>query len=134
MNGPWRAGRRVPGDGVSGCTSTWSRPCGSSWGRSRPTRCGCAVSATRDGALIRTLLERVRACGPIRAILLCTDGLASYPSLALRLFRTSERTGRCRRPRLALPAGLLITQAITRCTQRHVASVEHWGVHGTRDA
>jgi len=95
---------------------------------------GGVVSATRDGALIRALLERVRACGPVRAVLLCTDGLASYPSQALRLFRTAEWTGRRGRPRLALPAGLLIAQAIKRYTQRRVASVEHRVVRGTADA
>ena len=95
---------------------------------------GGVVSATRDGVLIRALLERVRACGPVQAILLCTDGLASYPSQALRLFRTAERTGRRGRPRLALPDGLLIAQAIKRYTQRRVASVEHRVVRGTADA
>jgi transposase-like protein len=95
---------------------------------------GGVVSATRDGALIRALLERVRACGPVRAVLLCTDGLASYPSQALRLFRTAERTGRRGRPRLALPDGLLIAQAIKRYTRRRVASVEHRVVRGTLGA
>src|SRR5215213_11616780 len=95
---------------------------------------GGGVSATRDGALIRALLERVRACGPVRAVLLCTDGLASYPSQALRLFRTAERTGRRGRPRLALPDGLLIAQAIKRYTRRRVASVEDRVVRGTLGA
>ena len=95
---------------------------------------GGVVSASRDGALIRALLERVRACGSVQGLLLCTDGLASYPSQALRLFRTAERTGRRGRPRLALPAGLLIAQAIKRSTQRRVASVEHRVVRGTADA
>ena len=95
---------------------------------------GGVVSATRDGALIRALLERVRASGSVHAVLLCTDGLASYPSQALRLFRTAERTGRRGRPRLALPTGLLIAQTIKRYTQRRVASVEHRVVRGTLDA
>ncbi len=95
---------------------------------------GGVVGAARDGALIRALLERVRACGPVHAVLLCTDGLASYPSQALRLFRTAERTGRRGRPRLALPAGLLIAQAIKRYTQRRVAGVEHRVIRGTADA
>ena len=95
---------------------------------------GGVVSATRDGALIRALLERVQACGPVQAILLCTDGLASYPSQALRLFRIAEQTGRRGRPRLALPTGLLIAQTIKRYTQRRVASVEHRVVRGTLDA
>jgi transposase-like protein len=95
---------------------------------------GGVVSATRDGALIRALLERVRACGPVQAVLLCTDGLVSYASQALRLFRTAERTGRRGRPRLTLPTGLLIAQTVKRYTQRRVASVEHRVVRGTLDA
>jgi transposase-like protein len=95
---------------------------------------GGVVSAARDGRLIRTLLERVRACGPVQGLLLCTDGLASYPSQALRLFRTPERTGRRGRPRLALPDGLLIAQAIKRYTQRRVAGVEHRVIRGTTAA
>src|SRR5918997_40316 len=55
---------------------------------------GGVVRPTRDARLIRSLLERVRACGPVRAVLLCTDGLASYPKQALRVFRAPQRTGR----------------------------------------
>ena len=95
---------------------------------------GGAVSATRDRALIRGLLERVRACGPVQGLRLCTDGLASYPSQALRLFRTPERTGHRGRPQLLLATGLLIAQAIKRYTQRRVAGVEHRVVRGTADA
>jgi transposase-like protein len=95
---------------------------------------GGVVSAARDRALIRGLLERVRACGPVHAVLLCTDGLASYPSQALRLFRTPDRTGRRGRPRLVLAAGVLIAHVIKRYTQRRVASVEHRVVRGTADA
>jgi transposase-like protein len=92
---------------------------------------GGVVSAARDGALIRTLLERVRACGSGQALLLCTDGLLSYPKQALRLFRVPERTGRRGHPRMLLPAGLLVAQAIKRYTQRRVAGVERRVVRGT---
>jgi transposase-like protein len=92
---------------------------------------GGGVSATRDGALIRALLERVRACGPVRAVLLCTDGLISYPRQALRLFRVPRPTGRRGRPRLTLPPDLLIAQAIKRYAQRRVTGVEHRVVRGT---
>src|ERR1700738_4548161 len=44
---------------------------------------GGAVSATRDRLLIRAALMRVAACGPIAVLLLCTDGLSSYPRQAL---------------------------------------------------
>ena len=95
---------------------------------------GGVVSAARDGALIRALLERVRSRGPVHAVLLCTDGLASYPSQALRLVRSPVWTGRRGRPRLALPAGALIAQAIKRYTRRRVAGIELRVVRGTLDA
>ena len=45
------------------------------------------MSVSRDRDLIRALLSRVRACGLVRAVLLCTDGLASYPKAAIHLFK-----------------------------------------------
>jgi hypothetical protein len=95
---------------------------------------GGVVSATRDGRLIRALLERVRACGAVQAVLLCTDGLLSYPKQALRLFRVPERTGRRGHPRMLIPAGLLVAQAIKRYTQRRGAGVERRVVRGTAEA
>ena len=95
---------------------------------------GGVVSAHRDGALIRALLERVRACGPVHAFLLCTDGLAGYPKQALRLSRAAERTGRRGRPRLVLPDAVLVAQAIKRYAQRRLASVERRVVRGTAEA
>ena len=95
---------------------------------------GGAVSAARDGALIRTVLERVRACGPVRAVLLCTDGLASYPTQAFRVFRAPQRTGRVGRPRLRLPDGLLVAQVIKRYARRRLAGVERRVARGTADA
>ena len=95
---------------------------------------GGVVGAARDGAPIRALLERVRACGPVGAALLCTDGLASYPKQALRVFRTPQRTGRRGRPRRVLPDGLLVAQAIKRYVKRRVAAVERRVVRGTAEA
>ena len=95
---------------------------------------GGVVSAARDGALIRAPLERGRARGPVHAVLLCTDGLASYPRQARRLFRRPAQPGRRGRPRLTPPAGLLIAHAIKRYTRRRVASVERRVVRGTAEA
>jgi transposase-like protein len=95
---------------------------------------GGVVSTTRDGRLIRALLERVWACGPKQAVLLCTDGLLSYPKQALRVFRVPERTGRRGHPRMILPAGLLIAQMIKRYAQRRVVEVERRVVHGAEAA
>jgi hypothetical protein len=48
---------------------------------------GGVVSMRRDRDLIRTLLSRVRSCGLVRTVLLCTDGLAGYPKQAIHLFK-----------------------------------------------
>jgi transposase-like protein len=95
---------------------------------------GGDVSATRDRHLSRALLERVWASGTKRALLLCTDGLRSYPKQALRAFRPPERTGRSGHPRMLLPAGLLIAQMVKRYAQRRVVEVERRVVHGAEAA
>jgi hypothetical protein len=59
---------------------------------------GGVVSLRRDRDLIRKLLLRVRACGCVKTVLLCTDGLSSYPKEALRLFREALHTGRAGLP------------------------------------
>jgi hypothetical protein len=41
---------------------------------------GGVISGHHNGVLIRGLLLRVCACGPVESILLVTDGLASYKS------------------------------------------------------
>jgi transposase-like protein len=95
---------------------------------------GGVVSPTRDARLIRSLLARVWACGTKRALLLCTDGLLSYPTQALHVFRLPERTGRRGHPRMLPPAGLLIAQMIKRYAQRRMVEVERRVVHGAEVA
>ncbi len=84
---------------------------------------GGTVSAHRDKVLIRQLLERVRACGPARAVLLCVDGLSSYVTQARAVFREAQRTGRGGRPRLVLPSGVCIAQVVKRYARRRVVGV-----------
>ncbi len=73
---------------------------------------------------IRALLSRVRACALVRAVLLCTDGLASYPKAAIHLFREPLRTpGKPGRPRLVLPEGVMVAQAVKRHAKRRVVGV-----------
>jgi hypothetical protein len=82
---------------------------------------GGVVSMSRDRDLIRALLSsRVRSCGLVRAVLLCTDGLASYPKAAIHLFREPLRTGKPGRPRLILPKGVMIAQVIKSYAKRRV--------------
>jgi hypothetical protein len=95
---------------------------------------GGVVRVRRDRRLIRTLLERVRACGAFRSLLLCTDGLAAYPKQALSVLREPLRTGRRGRPRLLLPEGLMAAQVIKRYARRRVAGVVRRVVRGTQEA
>ncbi len=95
---------------------------------------GGVVSVRRDRDLIRALLSRVRACGLVRAVLLCTDGLASYPKAAIHLFREPLRTGRVGRPRLVLPEGVMIAQVIKRYAKRRVIGVVRRVVTGVGEA
>ncbi len=95
---------------------------------------GGAVSAHRDKRLIRALLERVRACGPTQALLLCVDGLSSYVSQARRVCREAVRAGGPGRPRLVLPTGVMIAQVVKHYAKRRVVDVARRVVQGTADA
>jgi hypothetical protein len=95
---------------------------------------GGVVSTTRDRRLIGALLAWVAACGAVARVLLCTDGLVSYPRQALRCFRQAVRTGRRGRPRLVLSAGVLIAQAVKHYAKRRVRAVERRIVRGSAAA
>jgi hypothetical protein len=72
------------------------------------------ISPHRDRALITELVQKVRACARRLALLVCVDGLASYVTAFLRVFRDPVRTGRRGRPRLVTDPSLLIGQLIKR--------------------
>lgn len=91
---------------------------------------GGVLSAHRDKGLIKGLLTRVGACGPVEGILLVTDGLASYASQAMRVFREPIRTGRVGRPRLVLAAGVMIARVKKRYRRKRVVGVVREVIHG----
>jgi hypothetical protein len=84
---------------------------------------GGVISHSRDRHLVRSLLIRVRSCGPVERILLVTDGLASYASQALHVFREPLHTGKVGRPRLVLAGGVMIARVIKRHERRRVVGV-----------
>jgi hypothetical protein len=95
---------------------------------------GGVISPHRDLILITTLVQLVRSCGRSLAILVCVDGLASYVTAFLHVFRDPVRTGHRGRPRLVLEEGLLLGQVVKRYVKRRVARVEHRVVRGTEVA
>jgi transposase-like protein len=81
---------------------------------------GGVISPHRDRALITELVQKVRACARSLALLVCVDGLASYVTASLRVFRDPVRRGRRGRPRLVTEPSLLIGQVIKRYARRRV--------------
>jgi hypothetical protein len=98
-----------------------------------PTRLwlGGVISGQRDLTLITCLVRRIRACAATPAILVCVDGLASYVTAFLKVFREPIRTGRRGRPRLVLPDGFQFAQVVKHSAKRHVVGVTRRVVHGT---
>jgi transposase-like protein len=61
---------------------------------------GAVTREQRDTALIRSLLQRVRACAGKALLLIVTDGFSAYPAAIRRAFRDPEPTEKRGRPRL----------------------------------
>jgi transposase-like protein/uncharacterized membrane protein (Fun14 family) len=101
-----------------------------------PSRLGLGgvISPHRARALVTELVHKVRACARSLAILVCVDGLASYVTALLRVFRDPLRTGRRGRPRLIVESGLLIGQVIKGYARRRGVKVVHRVVRGTATA
>lgn len=95
---------------------------------------GGVLSPQRDDRLIRTLMERVRACACSLAVLVCVDGLASYVTAVRRVFRVPVHTHKPGRPRLVLPPTVLLAQVIKHAKQRRVVGVTQRVVVGTGTA
>ncbi len=95
---------------------------------------GGVISPHRDRVLITSLVEQVRACAQSPAILVCVDGLASYVTAFLRVFRHPIYTGKRGRPRLVVEKGLLLGQVVKQYAQRRVVSVKQRVVRGTSEA
>lgn len=98
-----------------------------------PTRLwlGGVISRSRDLPLITRLVQRVRACAATPAVLVCVDGLASYVTAFLKVFRQPIYTGRRGRPRLVLPKGFQFAQVIKHAAKRRVVGITHRVVRGT---
>ncbi len=95
---------------------------------------GGVVSPHRAGALIRAVLQRVRACGPTQPVLLCADGLRSYVTQARRVFREVVRTGQAGRPPLVRPDGAMLAPVVKQYAKQRVVGVAHRVARGTADA
>ena len=95
---------------------------------------GGELSATRDGALVTALLRRVAACAASTALLVCVDGFSAYVGAVRTVFRVAVHTGRRGRPRLKLPATVLLAQVVKSHQGRRLVDVTRRVVFGTEEA
>jgi transposase-like protein/IS1 family transposase len=86
---------------------------------------GGAISTSRDTALIRRLVDLLRACAsPEHPLLVATDGLVTYVKAFGRAFRSKQYTGRVGAPRLIAWPKVVIGQVVKRYERRRVVDVE----------
>jgi hypothetical protein len=91
-----------------------------------------AISPQRDERLLTAVLQHVRAAARRgQAILFAVDGLASYPTAILKVFRDPEHTGRRGRPRLVVWADLHIVQVVKRHSGKVVTAVTRRVAYGS---
>jgi transposase-like protein len=93
---------------------------------------GGVVSPIRNLNLIQRLVDMVRlAWIPGRALLICVDGLASYPTAFWRAFREKVLTGRRGRPAYRLPERVCLGQVIKKHSGRKLVEVVRRVLWGT---
>ncbi len=95
---------------------------------------GGVIRARRDLALITAVVQMVRRAARGVASLVGVDGLASYGTAFVRVFRDPVRTGKAGRPRLAAIPGLLLGQVIKHHSGRRLVRVTRRAVLGTAAA
>ena len=95
---------------------------------------GGVVGQRRDLALITAVVAMVRRAAKGMAFLACVDGLASYVTALVRVFRDPVRAGRRGRPKLVAIPGLLLGQVIKHHSGRRLVDVTRRVVLGTAGA
>jgi transposase-like protein len=73
---------------------------------------GGTVGKQRDFSLLVRLAQLLGRCARRGALLLSSDGLASYPTAFARVFRTPQRTGQRGAPRLVVWPELTVVQVV----------------------
>lgn len=95
---------------------------------------GGVVGAHRDGKMILSLAQQVRACAKNWNFLLCVDGLSSYVSAFMSVFSWFVFTGLPGRPKRETVPGLMIAQVIKGYSKGRVKEVIRRIVRGSAEA
>lgn len=94
---------------------------------------GAVTSAHRDEALLTGLMQVVRACCQVGALLLCVDGMPLYRRVIRRVFRERERTGGPGQPRWQSWPELVLGQVRKRRERHRVVGVTRHLVLGSQE-
>jgi hypothetical protein len=92
---------------------------------------GAVAGSHRDATLIFRLLTLVHRCALVAPLLLAMDGLASYVSVARRVFRTRAHRGGRGAPRKVLWPELCLGQVIKHVQHKRVVAVLRRVAHGS---
>ena len=92
---------------------------------------GGVISQSRDGDLIRDLVQQVRRCARSLRVLVCVDGLSSYVTAFCRAFKETVHTGKRGGQPQRLPAGFLLGQVVKNAVRRRVVDVAQRAVIGS---
>ena len=96
---------------------------------------GGVAAPQRDRALIRGLMQQVRACALPRPLLICADGLVTYVNAIRQVFRDKvARSGQPGRRRLQPWRGVYIGQVVKTYARRRVVAVCQRIAQGRRPA
>lgn len=94
-----------------------------------------AISVHRDESLITQIIQHVRATARRHPpILFAVDGLASYVTAILKVFRDPVHTGQPGRPRLVVWTDLHIVQVVKHRVGRRRDSIDRRVAHGCQQA
>ena len=92
---------------------------------------GGVISQSRDGDLIRDLVQQVRRCARRLGVLVCVDGLSSYVTAFCRAFKETVPTGKPGNQPKRLPEGFLLGQVIKQAVRCRVVDVAHRAAVGS---
>lgn len=94
---------------------------------------GGVIAKQRDFALIKSLIEKVRASALCRPMLFCTDGFSAYIRAIQEVFREAVSTGKLGRPHLRPWDNICIAQVVKQYARRHVVGITRRVIQGATD-
>ena len=94
---------------------------------------GGTVAKQRGFALVKSLIEKIRAGTLCRPLLFCTDGFSAYIRAIREVFREAVPSGQPGRPHLRPWDNMCIAQVVKQYAQRRVVGINRRIIQGTTE-